>query len=243
MINIIAELSGVRMSHAYLDMEEPQAGPICVDLCREWQSVLHLGIKKEYPAGGIILKAGDPIDELCFLRHGEVLVNHYTSVEIDSPVFIARKNSFLGLVGFFTQASTLIAWETLTPCTIYHYSRKTIYENIEPRLLLKLLEQLAWIAKNFNSRLYLDHSHQNEKRLARLLLHLSYTCPAREEGGVLHVTPGLTQNILSRLLGLHPVSLNRLLSSFRAEGIIGRFTKKHLEIFKVEKLREYASAV
>lgn len=42
------------------------------------------------------------------------------------------------------------------------------------------------------------------------------------------------------MLGLHQTTVARLIRRLREEGVIGRFTKRELEVLDMERLRELA---
>lgn len=216
-------------------------GPIITGSGTPWADHLDLGIRRVYPAGSVLLQSGQKADHLYYIQRGEVLVSIFSGPETISNLFIMRDNSVLGLIGFFTSARTSASWRALQPCTMYLFDRTAVAEKLPRHLLLNLLEQLAAMSSAMTSR-FTQGAHKHETRLARLLLHLADACGDKTPIGRSGVSlvPRVTQEMVSDLLGMHPVTLNKLLAAFRSEGVIGKFTKNHLEILDTAALRRHA---
>ncbi|SBW07183.1 hypothetical protein KL86DPRO_30012 [uncultured delta proteobacterium] len=220
----------------------PQAGPIITSTGDVWEKYLHYGVRRAYPANHTLLHPGERSDLIYYIQSGEVLISTYASPESLSRLFILRGKSLLGLIGMFTQNASMVSWLTLEPCVCYLFTKKDIYEKLPRELLLNMLEQLGAMSSSMTRRFAHGNTKRLDVRLARLLVHLADACPkadAQPPGGLV-VTPSVTQEMASDLLGMHPVTMNRLLAALRAEGILGRFTKKKLEVLDFKRLVEYA---
>ena len=219
-----------------------QAGPIITNIGDVWEKYLHYGVRRAYPAKHTLLHLGEKSDVLYYIQSGEVLISNYVPPESISGLFILRGKSLLGLIGMFTPNRSMVSWRTLVSCICYLFAKKDIYETLPRELLLNMLEQMGAMNSSM-SRIFADGTTKClDARLARLLLHLTDACPragAQPPKG-LAVTPSMTQEMASELLGMHPVTMNRLIASLRAEGILGRFTKKKLEILDFDRLVAYA---
>ena len=224
-------------------MHKPaSSGPILTGNSAPWDAVLSLGMKREYRVNTPLLHPGEKNDYLYYVKKGEVLVSHFASPESISRLFIIRDSAMLGLIGFFTPVVPLASWLTLRPCTCYLFSRECVNERIPRELLLNLLEQLAFMSSFMTRRFAQGMIKRHEVRLARLLIHLIDACPAQSSSRSPGITviPSVTQEMASELLGMHPVTLNKILSAFRNEEIIGKFTKNNLQILDMQTLTKYA---
>lgn len=223
-------------------MSTPHAGPIITSTGDVWEKYLHCGVRRAYPANHTLLHPGEKTDLVYYIQSGEVLISNYASPESLSRLFILRGKSLLGLISMFTPNKSAVSWLTLEPCTCYLFTKKDIYEKLPRELLLNMLEQLGAMSISMSRMFAHGNTKRLDVRLARLLVHLTDACPkqAVARPGGLAITPSVTQEMASELLGMHPVTMNRLLASLRAEGILGRFTKKKLEILDFKRLMEYA---
>lgn len=218
-----------------------KVGPIITGSSSPWAEHLDAGIRREYPAGAILLNPGERVTHLYYLQKGEVLVSLFPEPENISNLFIMRDDSMLGLIAFFTSARPNASWRTLKPCTMFLFDQESVAEKLPRHLLLNLLEQLASMSSAMTRRFY-QGVYGNEMRLARLVLHLADACAEKTPLGAngLAVSPRVTQEMVSDLLGMHPVTLNKLLAQLRNEGVIGRFTKNRLEILDIAAISRLA---
>lgn len=224
--------------------ERPQAGPIISSVGDVWETYLEYGMRRKYPANHTLLHPGTNPDTLYYIQSGEVLVSTYASAENISSLFILRSKSILGLIGLFMPSRSSVSWRTLEPCVCYLFSREDIYERVPRELLLNMLEQMSSMSSSMTRR-FAQNAKRLDVRLARLLIHLAGSCPKADSQppcGVA-IVPKVTQEVVSDLLGMHPVTLNRIISSLRDKGLVGRFSKKRLEILDIEGLKKYAEDV
>lgn len=217
-------------------------GPIVKGFCASWEEFLSYGVRREYKANQVLLHPGEKTEHLYFIQKGEVLISRLGALDEIIRINIIREKAMLGIISMMTLTSTLTTWVTLRPCVCYLFSTDCVRNELPGHLLICLLEQLASMSSNMINRFYPNCSKRNEARLARLLLHLVDACsppdtpPSRE----IIIAPSVTQEIAGELISMHPVTLNKILAAFRAEGIIGKFTKTKLEILDIESLYRYA---
>lgn len=225
-------------------MSDPlQAGPIITGTITDLEGVLSFASKRSYPAEHMLLRLGDQIDYVYYIVSGEILISSYYSPGILNNLFILREKSMLGLIGLFTTKQTMTQWRTLTPCVCYVIKKSDIFQHAPRELLLEMLTQMASMG-SFMSRRYPIRSNTNrhDLRMARFFLHLIEESPQSEtpRTGKLVLCPMITQGMASELLGLHPVTFNRILGQLRAERLVGQFTKTRLEILDLAKLKKFA---
>lgn len=221
-----------------------QVGPIITSTGDIWEKYLHFGMRREYPAKHALLHPGEVTDTIYYIQSGEVLISYYASAESLNRLFILRGKSLLGLIAMFSPARTTVSWLTLEPCVCYLFSKKDVYGKLPRELLLNMLEQMGAMSSSMSRRFSSGATKSLDVRLARLLVHLVDACPSEKSkvGGSLFIAPRVTQEMAGELLGIHPVTMNKLLASFKAEGILGRFTKKKLEILDYDRLVAFAES-
>ncbi len=219
------------------------AGPVTYQLNRQWREILHLGVKREFSQGTTMKMPGDPVNHLYLLTKGAVLISNYLPAAKSVPLTSVRANSILGIIPFFHDRVCQSFWQVQADCTVYLFSRETIYNDVPRHLLLNLLEYLANMGRHMTTRACGQSGASWKRLLAILLLHLGNNCPAvrgEPTPNSRHVNPGLTQETFSQMLGVHRVQLNRALGVLRREGAIGKFTKRLLELDDLALLRDYA---
>lgn len=223
-------------------MSKESPGPIITDTTSHWNHILEHAQKRIFPANKTLLYPGDKATVVYYVLKGEVLVSSYSTPSDLNRLFIIRENSFLGLIGLFNQKKSMATWYTLTPCTCYVMDKEYIYSRAPRELLLDMLEQLATMSSSMTRRFAKGNVKRLEVRFARMLIHLTDACTpymvARSNKVV--IKPNLTQKMISELLDMHYVTLNRIIKSFKQQGILGEFKKTQVEILEIDTLRRYA---
>lgn len=228
---------------AVITHNNPEAGPIITSEQSPWEAYLSHGVKRDYKANVTLLHPYEPAEYLYYVQKGEVLVSNFASPNSGtSRLFIMREKTIVGLIGMFTPNTVSATWLTLKPCTLYLFDKNTVYNHLPRTLYLTMLEQLGAMSSAMSRRFAQGLAKRLDMRLAQFLLHIIGSCPKVEDerSHMLIVKPNITQEMASELTGMHPVTLNRLLAAFRAEGIVGRFTKHCLEIKDMDALIGYA---
>ncbi|MDR1855580.1 MAG: Crp/Fnr family transcriptional regulator [Desulfovibrio sp.] len=208
-----------------------------------WESYLSYAIKREFKSNTYILRPGDKVTHLCYVQKGEVLVTRYFN-NATKQVFVARDGAMTGFLGLFMRSLPQASWRTLQPCTCWLFPKACVVNGLPQELLLNLLEQQTALGCTMIRRCPPKASRGQESRTAQMLLHIMDICgPGRpRNGGRVNVVPNISQEMVSGLLDMHPVTLNRILATFRTQGIIGKFTKTSLEILDVDELIQRATS-
>jgi CRP-like cAMP-binding protein len=218
-------------------------GPIFTGSAIQWESYLSHGIKRDYKANTYILRPGDRITHLCYVQKGEVLVSRYFH-NATKQVFLARDGAMTGFLGLFMRTRPHASWRTLQPCTCWLFPKEWVLEGLPQELLINLLEQQTALGCTMIRRCPPKASRDQEAHTAEMLLHLLDICGPGQprHGGKVTLVPNISQEMVSGLLDMHPVTLNRILAAFRERGVIGKFTKTSLEILDVDALVRCARA-
>lgn len=221
------------------------SGPIITGIMDNgWDEMLKYGKKRTYPANYTLMHPGEKLDSLYYIDTGEVVITSYSSPEQINRLFILREKTILGLIALFIPNQPVCSWVTLKPCTLYVFTKEEIYTRAPREFLLKMLEQLAVMSSYVSRRATAGSMKHIDILLARLLIHLVNTCQRSHENknkNVIILIPNITQEMASDLLGIHPVTFNKLLAAFRKEGIVGKFSKNKLEILNLIALQTKAN--
>lgn len=103
-----------------------------------------------------------------------------------------------------------------------------------PELMLNLVHTLCSHLVIHSQRLADAALENTISRLCRIIRELA---PGRTSAN-----PNITQQELALLLGIHRATLTRSLSRLRRMGVIGKFTKKELEVLNPALLEELAGS-
>ncbi len=208
-----------------------------------WSGFLASGLKRSFPAQATILYPGDQTRHLYFVRQGEILTTHYFSAEDNFKVNVIGTNAVAGVFELFSPFPPKASWHALSPCICYLFTREQVERQLPPSLMVNLLEQAALMGATMAERFTRRAEKRNDIRLARFLLHFAEASAQAGSGGgnpAITILPHITQEMSSELLGMHPVTFNKILAAFRKLGIIGKSKKSGLEILDPAALTRYA---
>jgi len=204
-------------------VKRTQASPIISGSASLWEQFLTDGEKRKVAANVTLLHAGEGVNHLYYLQKGEVLISQFAAPDTMTRLFLLRDQSMLGLIGLFSPVQAMASWLTLSPCTLYLFNKEYVLTHVPRHLLVNLLEQFGAMSSCMSRRFSRGSNKRHEVRLARLLLHLADMAHEKEENGTgegISIIPRITQEMVSELLGMHPVTLSRLLGIFRAQDIV-----------------------
>ena len=195
---------------------------------------------RDFGAGEVIYRSGDPARELFVVATGKVKILDYTATG-QQVVFdlLAPGESFGSLLSLGDETYSNDA-QAQTFCCLLTISAETFADLIEryPRVAVAALEATA--ARLRESRKVVGElsGMPVEQRLAATLLKLSEKLGEQHENGLLLQIP-LPQHDLAAMMGTTPESVNRSLSRFR-RGELLESGRTWLIIKDVGRLREIA---
>lgn len=187
----------------------------------------------EVEAGTRLLAAGQPVEFIGLVERGEVEL--YQRAGLRRVVLqILRDGDLLGDVPFFCELPSPFHARALTDVMLIRLEREDISRLLatRPAVCRRFLYSLASRLDRMQRRLLQLTVGDLRTQVAALLLD-----EAGEEGEPVR----LPQSTLAELLGATRPSVNRVLKSFEAEGIV-RLTYRRVEVADRERLRRLAGA-
>ncbi len=200
-----------------------------------WEKVLHEGLKIMRHKGYILLEEERETRKLYYLRKGEVSL---MSIHEDGSERLLGKTKAPALLceeGMFLERSPLrTAIMFTTPCTVYAFSALWIQEKLlpcYPDLTWTLIQSLsAKTVKLVHQRVFLS-SDTVFSLVCKFFHEHSIT-----EDDKTYVKTGLSQRALANFLGVHYVSLNKVLKTMYNENIIGVYNKEKTIIYQPKRI-------
>jgi len=177
--------------------------------------------QKSYPAKQLIIKEGDPSDDLYYLIKGSVTVLIEDSKGRDIVLTYLNPGDFFGEIGLFDEDLKRTAYvRARTKCEIakISYERLKTLSDIFPDLLFSIASQLA-IRLRKTSRKVSDLAFTDVKgRIARTLLDL-----CKEPDAMTHpdgMLIKITRQELSRIVGCSREMVGRVLKAIEEDQLI-----------------------
>lgn len=206
-----------------------------------WRKVLSLGIRLKFSKGATIRYGEHLADFLFFLDQGEVRLVRTSLDGREKFIWVMGPGSLLGETPFLDGLPTRGVQIARTDCVVYAFSRKSVFEKIlpqDPELMTALLMTLASkvrVLSNQSVSLSLDSL---ASRICKYL-QLRVSPDMQNENNV-YVNPGLNQQDLANMLGVHRVTLNKALRELEKNGVLGPYCHDEVYILDMQQFRKHA---
>jgi CRP-like cAMP-binding protein len=196
-----------------------------------WQQVLSYGRRLKFLKGVQICHAGTDSASLFFLVSGEIRLTRSSLDGREKIIWSIGPGSLFGETPFFDELPARSAMVAAKDCTVYAFARQCVLSEILPRhpdLMLALFRSLALKVRVLSNQTVCLSHDDLPSRICKYL-HL------RQQGepagtGALAVSPGLNQQELANLLGVHRVTLNKSLRELEKAGILGPYSRDEVYI-------------
>jgi len=206
-----------------------------------WRRVLGLGKRMKFPKGATIQYSENAGEYLYFLDKGEVRLIRTSLDGREKILWAIGEGSLIGETPFFDELPSHSCHVAATDCILYAFARKCVLEKIlpnEPDLAMCIFRSLASkvrVLSNQSVCLCLDDL---ASRICKFL-HLRQANHPSEENPSF-VSPGLNQQELANFLGVHRVTLNKVLRELEKAQVLSPYSRDEVYILDKERFREIA---
>lgn len=201
-----------------------------------WRQVLHLGERLTFRKGSEIMSCGKTEACLYFLYQGEVRLIRTTLDGRMKILIFMTAGCVMGEIPFFTETPTRSSFVAATDCVVYSFSQDCVRHEIIP-----CYPELTWaLFRSMASKGYVLGNQVFNLGLGALPSCICTFLRLRMRDGDKEscVSPGLTQQELADLLGVHRVSLNKALRELEKAFILGPYTKNEVYVLDMERFLE-----
>ena len=200
---------------------------------RIWREILHLGTRCTFPAKHV--QPGIAGENFYFIRKGTVRLA-YTSLSGQERIvlIIGPDSIFNEIPALKSQVTPGVGFQCIEQVEAWRFPASlltnTDFISTYPHLISNLLQSIA-----IKSELLFSHATQGifsstTQKLCQILLSIVQD----------HKQPGLSQTEVANLLGVHQTTIARSVRTLREQGILGRFTKKELQVLDKKRLEAIA---
>ena len=216
----------------------PFAVPRIGGMAEVWRDALALGTRLTLPKGSIVPAEGEGLFDLFYVESGTVEVVFDTLDGRGRSVVSFEPGSLFNLApaatrreasGQYVCAMEAVVWRL--PGSVLHDPG---FAARHPDLMLAVVELLGRLVLTYHTSLTDMLMDDFIIRFSRFLLSLSLERGARD------FAPGLTQEKLAALLGVHRATLARAIQRLKGDGVIACFTRKRVHILDMDRLRDMA---
>ena len=186
------------------------------------------------------MSPGDTGQYLFYLLEGAVRMESFDAAGNSKIYWYVEPGCLFAEVPLFHQQTSRLRAVTTCSSKVCLFSRDVLFQTIFPQYpeaVEDMLRSLAWkirVLTNQIATLSLDDLSVSICKF--LLLHAT-----RDVSGTLVADPGISQQALASLLGVHRVTCNRVLRDLEKRGIISEYRQKGVVILDEDLFADYLS--
>ena len=198
------------------------------DINAAWRSVLYLARQHKVGKGEKIQQGKN----LYFLERGKVCLAIQNQEGIEKIIWYIHDGSVFGTTTFFDPMPNVGSFICVTNCVIYTFSPQTIDRigKERPDLLLDLIRSMA---RKLRIMSYHASSMQLDDNLARICKFLSQRLIPNSNP--LTAKIDISRQEMANLLGMHRISLYRVLRQQEKRGMFGQMTDSTITILQANE--------
>ena len=191
----------------------------------ELQKIARVAVPRNYPAGTIILREGDPGDTCYVLERGQARVTRQHADGRTITLTNVSTGEIFGELAMFggeVRSATVEAVDDVRAVAILAGDLKRLL-NDHPEISVKLLSALGAKLREANARIARQSFQKVSSRVAGVLAELVETGshrPARAEGEPVEVEVRSTQADLAQLAGTSREAASRFLATLQRAGVL-----------------------
>ncbi len=216
--------------------ERPFAFQDLSDLNAPWRDVLSLGRRQAYKKGQQVTMG----PYLYFLDSGKIRLSHISLQGLEKILWYLHPGSIFGETPFFDRVPSAGYFHCSSDCTVYNFTHQAVEKlaGERPDLMLDLCRSMARKMRALSdqaSSLFLDSLRVRTVRF--LAQHVVQgTDP-------MLVDLGITKQELAALLGVHRISLYKILKDYEDAGVLSPFHGSQVTVLQPEKFFQAISGL
>lgn len=229
-----------------MDARREQNGFLWVPQCREsWDAALHLGTRHVFEKNDTIIPSGQHVDQLYYIQEGQVRLSRVTPNGDEKIIWYVDAGTVFGETPFFDGLPAHSMHTSVGRSVIYTFSRQCIYGKIatnHPQIWENLLATLASKVRTLSNQICELSLTDLKSQVCKFLFHAKHkgfeTCCQR---GLVIIHARTSQQELASILGVHRVSVSKVLKQLKEEGVVTKYCKKEVWVADWDMLLEYAT--
>ena len=211
---------------------------ILTDLNTPWEKVLDQGTPVSFARRTIISARafGESASGMYYIKKGHVRLSNIAANGQEKMMFYMGRGTLFNEIPML-QAETDYLFTCMEETDAIFFPKKRITEDFirrHPELMLNLLESMSRKSRSFYTQLSGLRAYDTFANVCRMLYSMYLH---NKSGG--KVVPRLTQQEFAAFLGVHRSSLHKALSRLQNEGVVGRYSRKELEVRDPDRLLAY----
>lgn len=213
------------------------AAPRIAGLADCWKAVLQRGVRGVYRRNSVVRAEGPTRFDLFYVEEGRVQVLFDTMDGRMRSVVSFEPGSMFNLAQAATRTEASGLYQCVTDAVIWRIPGELLHDAAfaaaHPELMLAVVHILGRLVLTHHTFLTDMLMDDFVIRFSRFLMSMS------EERGE-EFAPGMTQDELAAMCGVHRATLARAIQRLKKDGVISGFTKNRVRILNREALHRLA---
>lgn len=209
-----------------------------------WAQLLFLAAKQEHARGTYLYLYDDPEHSFYFLEKGRVTILHgATNGQVQNMLYM-QPGTLLNVAHALGSSMTRFLdsgcqFFCLTDVVLWKFPGSLLHDQDFIRSHPAFIENLM---SSIGLKLLLMHNTLSNSGTGNTLSKLCRFClnMSQASGNARELSPGISQTELANLLGVHRISLLRVIQKLKRDGVLQELTRDSLVIKDLEKLRSLA---
>lgn len=209
-----------------------------------FQILCNAGVRKEIPKGYIFYDGYENFDAVYCLVDGLCALMSLKDSGKEHVYHYMKAGSLVGFIPAFlesiheedTDSEAYFLLKAKSPCIVYRLNKETIFDLMQtyPVIMRWIMGTMADTARNMIHHFY---NSQESNAVAKIAITLLSLGEDTSEGFILQKEFNYPE--ISRYLGIHHITVARIIGGFKAEGLIGK-AGHMIKILDQEAIMEYA---
>ncbi|MDO5536932.1 MAG: Crp/Fnr family transcriptional regulator [Desulfovibrionaceae bacterium] len=201
-----------------------------------WRDILHLGRRLTYMKGKTVAMG----ESLYFLDKGKIRLSHMSLQGVEKILWYLHEGCVFGETPIFDHVPPAGSFYASSDCVVYSFSNDVVERiaKMRPDLMLELFHSMARKMRCLSeqaSSLFIDSL---KVRTIRFLAQ--HIVPGTRP---IKVDLGITKQEMATFLGVHRISLYKILKDYEERGVLSAFSGNQVTILDEEAFFQGFSAV
>ena len=209
-----------------------------------WSQLLFLAARQDHARGTYLYLYDDPEHSFYFLEKGRITILHGAANGRIQNMLYMQPGTLLNVAHALGSSMTRFLdsgcqFYCLTDVTLWKFPGTLLHDQEfirrHPAFIENLMSSIGLKLLLMHNTLSNSGTGSAQTKLCRFCLNM-----AQAGGNARELSPGISQTELANILGIHRISLLRVIQKLKRDGVIRELTKDRLVITNLERLRELA---
>jgi CRP-like cAMP-binding protein len=210
-----------------------------------WKNVLHLGVRHAYGKNDIIIDSGHHVNNLYYIAKGQVRLSRVNTEGLEKILWFVSEGMIFGETPFFDGSPAFSMHCSVGESVIYSFSREVVYGEIAsqyPEIWQDLLSSLASKVRTLSNQICNLSLADLKSQVCRFIFQVrEKDFDSEGKYGRVVVRANTSQQELANVLGVHRVSISKVLGQLKREGVIEKYSKKEIIVAEWDLLMKCAA--